>query len=87
MKYNGHGVFTDTDAKYDGQFKDGATIGHGVFTDTDGSTYEGEFTAGFSFDGHGVYTWADGRKYDGDLEDDKQNGVFTDIDGSTYDGD
>ena len=92
VKRNGHGMYFDGGAVFDGQWLDDEMHGEGSITFDTGAVYKGSFAAN-QFHGKGTYTWPDGTSYEGQWRRNLMHGegVYTDAQrrrwtGRFYDG-
>ena len=84
----GRQVLTYTNARYEGEIRDGKPHGQGTKTYSNGDRYEGKWRDGNEH-GRGTYTWTNGNRYEGEWHDGKRHGlgIFTWSDGDHYKGD
>lgn len=85
---NGKGVcIYPSEARYEGQFRDGKPHGQGKLYFPDGRLYKGEWENGYK-EGQGVLTYANGDKYTGDFSDNKYHGrgIMAYANGNRYEG-
>ena len=77
-----------TNARYEGDVRNGKEHGRGTMTWNDGRRYEGQWRNGKEH-GRGTKTWTNGDRYEGDFLDGKPagRGTYTRANGDRYEGD
>jgi hypothetical protein len=80
-------ISTQTEPRYNGEWKNGQAKGHGIYTWPDGSKYDGQWKDGKA-DGYGIRILVSGERYDGEWRNGQQEGQGVNIwpDGSRYTG-
>ena len=81
-------VITGSNARYEGEVRNGKPHGQGTIVWNDGDRYEGEFVDG-NRTGQGTYTWSSGNRYNGGWQNGEHHGRGTKTwtDGRQYEGD
>lgn len=75
-KFDGNGLFVNSEISYEGEFSDGEYNGTGVLTSNSGYKYIGSFEHNL-FNGTGYILYQNGDSYKGDFKDGYFNGYGT----------